>query len=409
LIAEKRYGSRVVRKGMVLRRVPDRRRGENIGVTGMKDEEYVNKLNIRRQSNQLLLEAGQALDRKEREEALALVNRAVELDPRNFYGIVKLAELHAEDDRPGPAIACYEHALKVYPKSIHVLRDLIPLYVKAGRKDLAAETGRKVAEMSSGCYQRPYIVEDGVPVKMLNKMADMQDLHQIARQAVAREIHQFKSYLDGKNLPYSSHMSEHWLRTWEYTGAIVETEVDGRMKVLDVGGTGTIFSYYLALQGCRVTTVDIDKQKVADALAVTPHLNLQMDHRLASITDVAFADEEFDRIFCICVIEHLEPQDQKTALARMARLLKPGGLLYMTFDIGFNAADYPIVDEEQIRDRYVIPSGLTVVGNAVYQFDANDLNANHPDYIFGSLMLLKPGDGVRLPLIHPQIKFINYE
>lgn len=244
---------------------------------------------------------------------------------------------------------------------------------------------------------------------MVNKPADAQDLHQLARKEIARELLQFKGYLDRNDVPYSSQMSEHWLRTWEYTGAIIETEVDSRMKVLDVGGTGTIFSYYLAIQGCRVTTVDIDGQKVEDAVKVSSAMNLGMDHRLVSITDVDFMESEFDRIFCICVIEHLMPEDQKIALRKMARFLKPGGLLYMTFDVGFSAADHPIVDEEQIRERYVGPSGLTLVGNTVYQFDANDLDVYHPDHTFGSLLLVKPGDAVCLPLVQLKIQFINYD
>jgi 2-polyprenyl-3-methyl-5-hydroxy-6-metoxy-1,4-benzoquinol methylase len=374
----------------------------------MKDEEYLARLQTRRQSDLMVIEGGEARERQDWAEAFRLVMQAVTLDPQSYYGQVQLAQFYKEKGDPEAAILHFERALAIYPKSIRVLESLIPLYEKIGRQDMATAAQKKAAELTA-CYQRPYIVENGVPVKAVNKLADMQDLHQLARKAVARELLQFKMYLDKNSMPYSDHMSEHWLRTWEYTGAIVETEVDSRMKVLDVGGTGTIFSYYLAVQGCRVTTVDIDQGKVDDAAKVSADLNLKMDHRCISITDVEFAENEFDRIFCICVIEHLTPEDQKTALKRMARFLKPGGLLYMTFDVGFNAADFPIVDEEQIRERYINASGLTLVGNTAYQFDANDLNLNHPDYCFGSLMLVKPGDGVRLPLARPAISVIKYE
>jgi len=45
------------------------------------------------------------------------------------------------------------------------------------------------------------------------------------------------------------------------------------------------------------------------------------------------ADESFDTIFSISVVEHIDNMGMKAAVAEAARLLKPGGLLINTIDI----------------------------------------------------------------------------
>ncbi|PWW00734.1 methyltransferase family protein [Paenibacillus cellulosilyticus] len=64
----------------------------------------------------------------------------------------------------------------------------------------------------------------------------------------------------------------------------------------------------------------------------------------ASITSLPYADNYFDTIFCISVLEHLSERDQISALKQFQRSLNPGGRLVLTFD-------YPTVNLEQLYEH----------------------------------------------------------
>lgn len=48
-----------------------------------------------------------------------------------------------------------------------------------------------------------------------------------------------------------------------------------------------------------------------------------------SITQTGFADNSFDAVLCLCVLEHLSFEDQEAALKEIKRILKPGGMLIL--------------------------------------------------------------------------------
>jgi len=109
----------------------------------IKDEEYLTRLQVRKQSDQLLVEANQASARGEEEAALALMKQAVKVDPRNYYGFAHLGQLLGKYGRLDEAVACFERAFEIYPKSIHALHSLIPLYVRMGYQDKAADAEKR--------------------------------------------------------------------------------------------------------------------------------------------------------------------------------------------------------------------------------------------------------------------------
>jgi SAM-dependent methyltransferase len=50
------------------------------------------------------------------------------------------------------------------------------------------------------------------------------------------------------------------------------------------------------------------------------------------MTDLQFEDAYFDHAYSICVFEHLDAKLRQGALREIARVLKPGGILSITFD-----------------------------------------------------------------------------
>lgn len=225
----------------------------------------------------------------------------------------------------------------------------------------------------------------------INKLADLQDMHQLVRKPLVERLANLYRTLKSTRLDFSDHLQKHWLRMWEYSSAIIESKVDSRMRVLDAGGTGTVFSFYLAAEGCQVTTVDIDDKKIKDAIAMSEYLGLKMNHRLESITELSDEDETYDRVFCICVIEHINIDQQEVAIRQLSRVLKRGGILCITFDYGEFAADYPFLSPDDVQERLVKPSGLMTLNNEFEEY-SEDVGTHPIEYTFGSLFLKKEGD-----------------
>ncbi len=228
----------------------------------------------------------------------------------------------------------------------------------------------------------------GTPI---NKLADLQDFNVVSKSAIIDRLLKTKHVIDKTGLPYADHMQDNWLRLWEYSGAIIESRLDKRMVVLDAGGTGTIFSYYMAVEGCEVHTVDTWEEKVTDAKKLSEALGLPMYHSIQDIRDLVYKDAYFDAVYCICVIEHLAKATQVVGIRELARVLKPGGVLSFTFDYGKDAADFPILDEDEVVSRIAVPSGLEIIGNSEFHAISTDLGGTSLDYTFGSLFLRKPG------------------
>jgi cyclopropane fatty-acyl-phospholipid synthase-like methyltransferase len=101
----------------------------------------------------------------------------------------------------------------------------------------------------------------------------------------------------------------------------------------------------------------------------------------------------YDRIISFCVIEHLPKNLQQLTLARLAKMLKPGGMFELTFDFGENApVEGAIRSAAEVREM-IKASGLTPLGDGEFH-DTNErfvIDQKYPDrqFTFGSLFLRK--------------------
>ncbi|WP_019912120.1 class I SAM-dependent methyltransferase [Paenibacillus sp. HW567] len=146
-----------------------------------------------------------------------------------------------------------------------------------------------------------------------------------------------------------------WSRPYEYewcTNFISPHDV-----VLDAAsGISEPLKFYLAGRSAEVHACDIDArilswdammQEIADEIGEeaaqlaqasrTPRLRLAQ----ADLTALPYADESFDTIFCISVLEHLSLEDSERAIQEFHRTLNGEGLLVLTFE-------YPAVDLQQM-------------------------------------------------------------
>lgn len=200
-------------------------------------------------------------------------------------------------------------------------------------------------------------------------------------------------------------------RLWEYVWIYKTLGLaKGGLKVLDLGGPGTHLSVLTALAGSSVTSVDINPEFVRTAQECARTMRLaSLDAVVGDMRDLsAFSSESVDAVVSCSVLEHLTAADQQIALGEMARVLKPGGLVGLTFDYGPGAPganqylppphDPPATAREAVR-RYS-QGGLVVLGN---EFAEDPVpGCLFPDqsvqYTVASLFLAKPPlPGIRNP------------
>ena len=129
-----------------------------------------------------------------------------------------------------------------------------------------------------------------------------------------------------------------WSRCWEYPYVYHHllkwrSKVPKNPRVVDVGSGVTFFPFAVARLGCGVSCVDIDpicERDLMRAACCVPCAPGHVNFRYASGSLLPFSTEEIDAVYCISVIEHMP---DFSVLKEIHRILKPGGLFLLTFDL----------------------------------------------------------------------------
>jgi SAM-dependent methyltransferase len=164
---------------------------------------------------------------------------------------------------------------------------------------------------------------------------------------------------DYESVPGIARDNHHpWFLYWEAYWTLANgPALEPASKVLDAGGTASLFSYCLAARGSEIHSVDLNERLVAAGDTTSRAMNWNLHSYCMDMLDLQFADATFDHAFSICVFEHLDADQRQRALREIARVLKPGGILSLTFDYGApgvalmgSGRDFDHTEENLIRN-----------------------------------------------------------
>jgi 2-polyprenyl-6-hydroxyphenyl methylase/3-demethylubiquinone-9 3-methyltransferase len=145
------------------------------------------------------------------------------------------------------------------------------------------------------------------------------------------------------------------------------------LRVLDIGCAAGLLSEPLARGGAQVTGIDAAEKNIAVARAHAAREGVAVDYRVGEATRAIGADERFDLVALLEVVEHVD--DVPAVVAAAARHVAPGGLLVAStidrtlksFVVAIVGAEYLLrvlpVGTHQWR-RFVRPAELQAAAQA---------------------------------------------
>jgi SAM-dependent methyltransferase len=175
------------------------------------------------------------------------------------------------------------------------------------------------------------------------------------------------------NSLFNAHFGPNWpevpCRRWEYCCAILFSGVlSAKGSALDIGCGGSIFPVFLKeVAGCDVVAMDPQ---------ITNHDVTGIHYRNGSMIDLGNYKEQFDTIFAMSSIEHVNAgayaidgmefdTGDTLAMLEMCNALKPGGALVITTDFADRYYQPPglwpnghhrIYDLKSLYERLIIPA-----------------------------------------------------
>lgn len=167
-----------------------------------------------------------------------------------------------------------------------------------------------------------------------------------------------------------------WFLCWEIAWLVMHNDLRPGQRVLDLGGSSSLFSYLLAARGLDVTAVDRSTHLVENANQVARRTGWRLRNRVMEIEALDLS-EPFDHITSVCVFEHLPVSARVEVSSEIGRLLKPGGSFSLTFDYLNPSRLARISSPAAVAHQFVEPSGLNVRGNQQF-LDAGERQLLHP-------------------------------
>ena len=134
-----------------------------------------------------------------------------------------------------------------------------------------------------------------------------------------------------------------WSRRWEYPFvaqrliSFAQEQSDGPFRVLDAGSGVTYFPYYLRAEMPRSEITCFDSNGTYHPMFAAVNATMgetKVKFIEGMLQKIPLPDESFDAVCCISVLEHTDNYSE--ILDEFARVLRPGGLMVLTFDLSLD-------------------------------------------------------------------------
>ena len=194
-------------------------------------------------------------------------------------------------------------------------------------------------------------------IEKFNKLQSIQNLsiawaeRGMENAEILKELHNIE-----KNIPLPLFGSKHWSRKVEYPWAIINSDLKKEDKILNAGSGTDVLGFYLSKFG-SVVNLDNNPEVIDEGTKLATQADIQnLEIKLGDICSIPYEDNYFDKVFCISVLEHMDSTSRTKGLEELLRVLKPGGILLLTLDVGET-----FISEEElpgllsIFPKYIIP------------------------------------------------------
>lgn len=162
---------------------------------------------------------------------------------------------------------------------------------------------------------------------MIKRLASLSEMQGSSSKRIIKQINEIASR-SGVLQQYTTYS-----RIWEYPWVWLQLELmKGRsLRLLDVGSERSPFLWFLATQGFDVTISDITANYWRVWRRASRQLKIAVGKRILDAQNLDLPTASVDVYLSVSVIEHIP--DKAKVIAEATRVLRPGGLLVMTFDI----------------------------------------------------------------------------
>jgi SAM-dependent methyltransferase len=187
-------------------------------------------------------------------------------------------------------------------------------------------------------------------------------------------------------------------KLWEYAAmaaCLFHRPGERRLRILDFGGAATLPIYFLCSRGCEVECLDIDLRLCEATRRAAERHSWPLRAGSLNIAESPPPKdwEPFDAVISASVLEHVPKAQQGILLMRLASVLRPGGMLILTFDYGEDAPQPGAIRSVEEVASLVAASGLESRGGEPFRDTGKrfPLDRRFPSklFTFGALFLEK--------------------
>ncbi|MFN0132680.1 MAG: sulfotransferase [Phycisphaerales bacterium] len=145
----------------------------------------------------------------------------------------------------------------------------------------------------------------------------------------------YMEYVNAFAAPLGLKTFTNWSKVWEYPWlwfrALARVDWAARPRLVDLGSELSPMPWIAALLGARVTLVERNRKVEPIWASLRDRLRVDVDWVYADSDRIPLDSDSADVLTSFSVIEH-QP-DQRAAIDEAARVLRPGGVLGLSFDI----------------------------------------------------------------------------